>query len=148
MSKAAFLQGKTIERDVFINPPEEFKEDNIAWRLKTCDYELNDASRTWYLRVREEFIKLGAQPSPYDPVLFYWHSNNLLNGLLSIHVDNISWRGTSSFQNIIIDPLKETFESSKESCSMFKYLGLFIQRKEDCNAKQLIRMTALNHWIL
>ena len=93
---------------------------------------MNDASRAWYLRVREEFIKLGAQTSPYDPVLFYWHSNNLLNGLLSIRVDNISWRGTSSFQNIIIDPIKETFESSKESCSMFKYLGLFIQRKEDC----------------
>lgn len=87
------MRGKTIERDVFINPPKEFKEDNM-WKLKTCGYRLKDASRAWYWTVREELVKLGAQLSPRDPPLFYWHCNNLLNGLLSIHVDDISWGET------------------------------------------------------
>ena len=87
------MPGKTIDRDVFINPPKEFKEDNIR-KLKTCAYRLKDASRAWNWRVREELVKLGAQLSPRDPPLFYWHCNNLLNGLLSIHVDDISWGDT------------------------------------------------------
>lgn len=44
--------------------------ENIVWLLKTCVYELNDASHAWYLRVHDELIKLGAKPLQYDPALF------------------------------------------------------------------------------
>ena len=35
-------------------------------------YGLADASRYWYLCVKEELIKLGANISSVDPGLFYW----------------------------------------------------------------------------
>ena len=32
--KAAFLQGKTIEREVFLQPPVEFRQKGVLWKLK------------------------------------------------------------------------------------------------------------------
>lgn len=122
-------QSKSIERDVFINPPEQFREDDIAWQLRTCAYGFNDVSCTWYLRVCDHLIKVQAKPLPYDPVLFYWQCKNQLNGLLSTHMDDVNWRGTNSFQNI--HPFKKMFKIDKESCSMFKYLGLFTTAKRE-----------------
>ena len=49
--KSAFLQGKQIERPLFLIPSSEFQEENIVWKLKTCIYGLSDASRKWYLGV-------------------------------------------------------------------------------------------------
>ena len=49
--KSAFLQGKQIERPLFLIPSSEFQEENIVWKLKTCIYNLSDASRKWYLGV-------------------------------------------------------------------------------------------------
>ena len=34
--KSAFLQGQSIERDIFIKPPTELKKVGIDWKLKTC----------------------------------------------------------------------------------------------------------------
>ena len=43
--KAAFLQGKQIEREIFVMPPKEIKEDGIIWKLNKTAYGLEDASR-------------------------------------------------------------------------------------------------------
>ena len=45
--KSAFLQGKEIEREVFVYPPIEAKSQNV-WKLKKCVYGLADASRYWF----------------------------------------------------------------------------------------------------
>ena len=42
--KAAFLQGKNIERDIYIKPPKEIKKDGIIWKLNKVAYGLCDAS--------------------------------------------------------------------------------------------------------
>ena len=49
--KSAFLQGKQIERALFLIPLSEFQKENEVWKLKTCIYGLSDASRKWYLQV-------------------------------------------------------------------------------------------------
>ena len=67
--KTAFLQGKSIERTVFIHPPKEAKTNKI-WQLRKCIYGLADAPRQWYLRVKEELIKLKSRPSDLDATLF------------------------------------------------------------------------------
>ena len=67
--KTAFLQGKLIERTVFIHSPKEAKTNKI-WRLRKCIYGLADAPRQWYLHVREELIKLTSGPSDLDAALF------------------------------------------------------------------------------
>ena len=56
--KTASLQGKKIEREVYICPPKE-AATNKVWKLQKCVYGLGDASRYWYLRVKEELINLG-----------------------------------------------------------------------------------------
>ena len=58
--KTAFLQGKQINRTVYIRPPKE-AQTKMIWCLRKCIYGLADAPRQWYLRVREEFMKLGCK---------------------------------------------------------------------------------------
>ena len=85
--KAAFLQGSPIEREVFIIPPRE-ADTNKVWKLKKTVYGLADASRTWYLRVREELEKFGVLVSRYDEAIFFWHTESGLEGLICCHVDD------------------------------------------------------------
>ena len=45
--KSAFLQGKTIERDVYLKQPVEARAKHL-WKLKRTVYSLCDAPRAWY----------------------------------------------------------------------------------------------------
>ena len=50
--RAAFLQAKTLDRDVFVKPPEDVKKNNVIWKLRKPLYGLDDASRKfWMMRV-------------------------------------------------------------------------------------------------
>ena len=51
--KSAFLQGKSIERDVFIKPTKEANANKLR-KLKTTVHGLCDAPREWYLIVKKE----------------------------------------------------------------------------------------------
>ena len=84
---SAFLQGNTIKRDVFLEPPSEMKEPGLIWKLKRCIYGLADAPRAWYDKVVQEFISLGAKKSLYDEAVFLWYGENgNLIGINVIHV--------------------------------------------------------------
>ena len=74
--KAAFLQGAPLDREVYLRPPIEAAEGDKIWKMNTCVYGLNDASRYWYLRVREELFNLGMKASKYDAAIFYWYTVN------------------------------------------------------------------------
>ena len=51
--KAAFLQNRNIGRIIYVKPPKEANcKSNTLWKLNTTIYGLNDASRSWYLKVR------------------------------------------------------------------------------------------------
>ena len=75
--KTALLQGKQIERTVYLRPSKE-ANTTIIWELQECVYGLADASHYWYLHETEEFIKLGANVSR-------------LVKLLACHVDKMIW---------------------------------------------------------
>ena len=68
--KSAFLQGREVDRVVYLIPPPEFDEKDV-WKLNTCIYGLSDASRNWYLHVKEELDKLGVKFSSFEPLLFF-----------------------------------------------------------------------------
>ena len=68
---SAFLQGGAIEREVYLEPPIEYKEEGKIWRLKRCIYGLADAPRAWYEKVAAELIQLGAKLSQFDSALFF-----------------------------------------------------------------------------
>ena len=59
--KAAFLQGKKLDRVVFLRPPTEARIEGFIWKLKKTVYGLEDASRYWYFEFRNTAISLGCQ---------------------------------------------------------------------------------------
>ena len=128
--RAAFLQGKELERDVYMKPPKEAKSPGKLWKLLRCVYELNDASRYWYFRLKDELVKFGCKCSKLDPALFIYHANSQLQGILIIHVDDMLWAGTHNLAVNVIDKLRSTFKISSESRSAFKYIGLELSHDE------------------
>ena len=54
--RAAFLHSKVLDRDVFVEPPIDVKKQGWIWRLKKPLYGLDDASRKFWLRVKEVFL--------------------------------------------------------------------------------------------
>ena len=74
--QAAFLQGSEISRKVYLKPPVE-ASTNKLWKLRKCLYGLTDASRLWYIRVREELAKLNVSKSKFDDAIFYYHKTTI-----------------------------------------------------------------------
>ena len=90
--------------------------------LNTCIYSLSDASKNWYLCVKEELDKLGVKFSCFELALFFRHFKNELQDLLITHVDNFFGGGTESFKQIVIEPLCKVFSVATENVKIFKYL--------------------------
>ena len=58
--KSAFLQGKVLDRDVYLKPPKEAGlSKGQLWKLKHCLYGLNDAARQFYKSVEECLLDAG-----------------------------------------------------------------------------------------
>ena len=128
--KTAFLQGKPIERDVYLKPPKECRT-NMIWRLRKTVYGLADAPRVWFLRLKEELVKSGAQMSTYDQGLFSWHRFETLEGIIVCFVDDLLWGGTQHFENNIIKNLRDAFDISREDSTVFKYIGIDLEQNSD-----------------
>ena len=91
-------------------------------------YGLCDTPRACYLSVKQELIKTGETKSKYDGTIFYKHNGRKPQGILSSHVDNFFWAGTSWFFAHVRDHFWKTFVVSKDERETFKYLGLQIQQ--------------------
>ena len=128
--RSAFLQEKEISRNLFVKPPKA-KTDNL-WKLLKTVYGLNNASRTWYLPVRDEFIICGACVSKYDEAIIYWHYTNTLQGVVCSHVDDFFWGGSQIFKNQVICAVLKKFQITHQERAAFTYLGL--QMKQLPNA--------------
>ena len=129
--KAAFLQGKPISRDVFLKPPKEAHCVGKLWLLNKVVYGLSDASRVWYMRVVDELTKLGVSISKYDKALFMWKENNVIQGIIVVHVDDFLWCGSDNFKENVIMPMKNIFKISKEYESAFKYIGIDLKQNKN-----------------
>lgn len=127
--KGAFLQGKDIERELFVRPPKEAQTNKI-WRLIKCVYGLGDAPRFWYLKVREELAKLGARPSKLDNGIFYFYQNGEIIGIVGLFVDDFLWGGKPSFKPII-DKFKQIFMVGSEKQGIFDYIGIHVEQNPD-----------------
>lgn len=123
--KAAFLQGRKIDRDIHVIPPEEAKEDGMIWKLNKAAYGLTDASPNWYLSVKDELTKFGCKQSELDKALFRWYSGNgNLEGIFVMHVDDFLFAGTKAFVLSVIDPIVNKYKVGKRQVDNFCYVGL------------------------
>ena len=128
--KAAFLQGKELDREIFLKPPKEAQCPGKLWKLKRAVYGLNYASRFWYFQVKEELNRLGCKNSKFDSALFIYYTDSL-EGLLIAHVDDFLWAGTERFAQLVMLNLKQTFRISTENAAMFTYIGIELQKTNE-----------------
>ena len=126
--KAAFLQGNKIERDLFVMPPKEYRKTDTIWKLNKVVYGLNDASRSWYLRMSEVLKQLGMVETKLDKAVFTY-TKETLEGVIIVHVDDLLFFGTEGFIEHVISPFKKVFKISREDAEMFKYVGINIEQK-------------------
>ena len=94
--KIGFVQGKVIERTVSVRPQKE-ASPNLVWILKKCIHRLADVRRFWYLKLKEEFIKLGALPSTLDKGIFTWTIEHKAIGIALCFVDDVLCGGNKEF---------------------------------------------------
>merc|ERR1712030_41308 len=89
--RAAFLQAKDLEREIFLKPPPDVKKEGILWKLKKPLYGLNDASRKFWLKIKEVFKNFGLRKVDGDEAMYLRNDGNgELIGLLTTHVDDFS----------------------------------------------------------
>ena len=68
--KSAFLQGKELDRDVYIKPPiESDTQKGVIWKLKHGLYGLKDGARQFFLSVKDELTNLGCTQLNLDPAI-------------------------------------------------------------------------------
>ena len=69
--RAAFLQSRVLDKDVHVEPPPDVKKPGIVWILKKPLYGLDDASRKFWLRVKDVFLnKLKFRTSDGDKAYY------------------------------------------------------------------------------
>ena len=128
--KTAFLQGSSLEREIFIKPPREHRKNSTLWKLEKCVYGLKDASLHWYRKVKCFMESIGGKVSIMDPAIFHWHDkDNKLEGILACHVDDFLFSGGDDFVQQKGQEIRREFTVGKENDTCFKYVGMNIQSK-------------------
>ena len=102
--RAAFLQAKELDRDVFMVPPKDVKKESVLWKLKKPLYGLNDASRKFWLKVKEVFSKMGLKRLEGDEAMYFKRNKEGdLEGLISTHVDDFNLAGDNDFLEAVTE---------------------------------------------
>ena len=120
--KSAFLQGKPLNRTVYLKPPKEANTSK-AWKLKQAVYGLSDAGRHWYDRVKIEFLKLGLTVSKLDKAVFIYIKDGVCQGIIIAHVDDFLFGGSLRFHSEIVLKIKQLFVVGFEESSDIPVFG-------------------------
>ena len=124
--KSAFLQGKKIDREVFLKPPKECRIPGIIWLMKKRAYGFVDASRGFYLELKKSLEDLGCIMSKNDPAMYlYYDEHNTLAGIILSHVDDLLYgSGEDIFEESVMTPLRSKFSFGHEDNTAFDYVGM------------------------
>ena len=130
--RAAFLQSKVLNRDVFVEPPSDVKKQGWIWRLKKPLYGLDDASRKFWLCVKEVFLcELGLCTIHGDEAFYFSNVDGVLHGAILTHVDDFNIAGTPDFIKKVIDHVGRELTVSKIEENCFRFTGLDIKVVDD-----------------
>ena len=127
--KTAFLQGKPIDREVYMKPPPEMNlgADECLLLLKAV-YGLGDAPRKWYETVKEHLFGLDLVMHKYDPGLFLMYDKDgFLAGFMFVHVDDFFYGGIEYFHAKVIASFEKVFPIRTKHKYNFLYLGMMIE---------------------
>ena len=126
--RAAFLQSRSLDRDVFVEPPRDLKKDGIIWKLKKPLYGLEDASRKFWLRVKDIFKQKGLKNVCGDEAFYYHHDGKNLVGMVITHVDDFTVAGTEEFIEDLTVRVQSALTVSKVEKDKFRFTGIDIQK--------------------
>ena len=103
-------------------PPTDIRKEGTIWKLKKPLYGLNDASRKFWLKIKEVFKNFGLKKLDGDEAMYYKHDKyGDLMGLLSTHVDDFSLAGTAEFLDTVTEEVKRTLDVSKVEDGRFRF---------------------------
>ena len=126
--KSAFLQGRCLDRDVFVIPPAEANQSGKLWLMQKAAYGLVDGSRMFYLELKDKLERIGMKTVSGDPALFSYHQAGKLSGLVCVHVDDLLVLGNESFKQVLRNKLFSVLHFSKVEQDKFVYLGCEIEK--------------------
>lgn len=104
---SAFLQGE-IDKDIYMQQPEEYRQGTQVCLLKKSIYGLKQASRLWNIKLNNVLHELGMRQSQTDPCVYY---NDEKNAFIAVWVDDLIM---FTSQQIIKDWLKENLKQHFE----------------------------------
>ena len=111
--RAAFLQARKLDRPVFVLPPKDIRKEGILWKLLKPLYGLDDASRRFWLRIKEIFIKMGMKIMEGDEAFYYLHDGTELQGTVLTHVDDFTIAGKYEFVKRVVETVEKELTISK-----------------------------------
>ena len=125
--KSAFIQGKELDREVYLRPPaESHNPSNMIWKLKHGLYGLKDGARQFFISVKEELIKLGFKQCTLDSTIFCVRKDGKLRGIICCHVDDFLHSDDLYFE-ALIKKLRQRFHAGKVEEKVFRYIGFKIE---------------------
>jgi Reverse transcriptase (RNA-dependent DNA polymerase) len=119
----AFLQGKSLTRDVFVVPPIDFVGSHVVWRLKKPIYGIVSAPKSWFDRLIEVCRASGLTTATTDEGLLIMTSCEQVVGVLALHVDDAIGRGTEEFHGVMAK-IGKTLAVGSHETSNFRYKDL------------------------
>ena len=102
-----------------------------VWKLNKPAYGLDDASRKWFQSTERTLLSLGMTQSLNDNCLFFLHKDDILHGILLIHVDDFLTGGSDIFKTEVISKLREKYCFGKVTSRNFVFTGLNIRQNEN-----------------
>jgi Reverse transcriptase (RNA-dependent DNA polymerase) len=84
----AFLQGKSLTRDVFVVPPIDFVSSHVVWRLKKPICCIVSAPKSWFDWLIEVCRASGLNTATTEQGLLIMTSGEQVVGVLALHVDD------------------------------------------------------------
>lgn len=124
---SAFLQGE-IDRDIYMQQPDEYKQGSQVCMLHKSIYGLKQASRLWNLKLNSVLHELGMTQSRTDPCVYY---NVEKNAFIAIWVDDlILFTAEEKIKIMFKEKLMEHFEM-KDIGPASQCVGLNISRDGD-----------------
>ena len=107
--------------------------------MTKCVYGL-DAPRAWWVCFSNTLKNLGMVQSQLDPCVFYWYHGGILEGVVSLHVDDMAIGGSSLFHNHVLQQLKQKFPFKHWNVDSGMFLGKQLVQQEDfsivCDQKE------------
>merc|ERR1711895_260102 len=116
-----------LDREVFMKPPEDIRKEGKIWKLLKPLYGLDDASRKFWLKVKETLTELGLKTLPGDEAFYYENRDSKLIGAVLSHVDDFTVAGEEEFVKRVVKGVTEKFTVSKVEEDEFRFIGLDVK---------------------